>query len=464
MKKFPLPFEPLPEKPGMYRRSFNWRFRNADRTTVEDQVAAVLGLYNSEKLDILEDCLYISRKRTSNRSAMARLISLLIWEHLTTEPAIKQLKEQLKTVSTSGTEERTLEVQSLNRRIQELRLYANCLRVIGDGIAWRALGFDRTALRALCRNRGCQNLLSEGLADELDEWSSHFEGPDAFAIPNAITNWLTIGDVTVIEKNGSVEVVEVKSGRTKSSRNVRQREGLREVVSFLNSGSRTENQNQFHSYDLNVEAEHGLDMLEPLFAQSEQSGYAMKEISSFYFVDCVDRRRFPADVTIEKINKERDERVLNWVGSGGLTWTQSSLNFLTFAPTIAPFSIFPLPERTCVELMIGTKVYRVTINLGAVAREFERRGWRVVPPEILVQKRAENDPEDPISRSCGPLVMHRDGVTTEIPVEEIHRMQMELLRPQVVIKAFDQLLSVRQMERQDRHWYEYKLRESHIWR
>jgi hypothetical protein len=274
--------------PGKYRRSFNWQFSNSDEDRVVDQVSAIVSLSNSDHLDILEDYLHISRKRNSNHTAMERVQSHLIGEHLTTEASIKQLKEQITAVSPSETEKDNPDVRSLNRTIQELRLYANCLRVIGDGIAWRALGFDRTALRALCGNRGCQNLMSEGLAHELKEWYWHFQNPAAIAIVNALTNWLTIGDVTVIEKNGSVEVVEVKSGRTKSSRNVRQRGALRELVSFLNTGSRVEDQKCVQVYDLNIEAEHGLSLLESLFAQAERSGYAMKEISSFYFVVCED--------------------------------------------------------------------------------------------------------------------------------------------------------------------------------
>jgi hypothetical protein len=452
---------PRPKLPGKYRRSFNWRLSNEDKAF--DQDSAIRSLFNSDHLDILEDYLYISRKRNSNHTAMERVQSHLIGEHLETESRIKELKEQITAASPSETEKDDPDVQSsLNRTIQELRLYANCLRVIGDGIAWRALGFDRTALRALCANRGCQSLMSEGLAHELKEWYWHFQDPEAIAIVNSLTNWLTIGDVTVIKKNDSVEVVEVKSGRTKSSRNVRQRGALRELVSFLNTGSRIEEQKYVQVYDLNIEAEHGFSLLEPLFAQAERSGYAMKEISSFYFVVCEDLRS-PGKIPREQIETEREERIKDWVHEGDQTMRQSSLAFLTFSPLIAPFSIFPLPERTCLELAIGMKFYSVTVNLGAVAREFERRGWRAVTLEERAQKQAEQNPEDPISRAEGLLVVQKEGKTTGININEITRMQMELMRPQVHIKALNQLYSACSPGI-GREYFEYKLRESHIWR
>lgn len=462
MEKFTIPIPP-PTKPGKYRRSFNWRFNeNRERSTA--QFSAILSLSQSESLDILEDYLYISRKRSANRTAMERLQSHLIGEHLSAESAIKVLKEQLTAISTPGTEEPDPAALPLNQKIQELRLYANCLRVIGDGIAWRALGYDRAALRALSGNRGCQNLMSEGLAYELMEWSSHFERSDAVAIVNALTNWLTTGDVTVIEKNGAVEVVEVKSGQTKSSRIVRQRQALRQVDSFLNTGLRIEDQGKHvQAYDLNIEAEHGLDVLETLLTQAERSGYAMKEINSFYLVDCIDSR-FQSKLSKETFHTELEQRTKKWVEKEGDDRVrQTSVEYLTFTPLIAPFSIFPLPERTCLELMLGIKFYAVTTNLGAIARAFERRGWRAVTPEERVQKKAENNPEDPIARTEGLLVVQKDGVTIGVPVNDISRMQMELMRPQVLVKVYDKLKSLSSSEG-GRNYVDYKLQESHIWR
>jgi hypothetical protein len=220
------------------------------------------------------------------------------------------------------------------------------------------------------------------------------------------------------------------------------------------------------AYDVNVDAEHEFAVLERLLAQAERSGYAMEEVNSFYFVDCMDLRdcmdlSFRAEVR-KNLEEDRKQRIRKWLQEGDYTISQASVGYLTFTPLIAPFSIFPLPERTCLELMIATKIYRVTTNVGAIARAFKRRGWGVVPLKEWVQKKAENDPEDPISRADGPLVLQKDGVTMSLHVNELRRMSMEL-RPQVVIKVFDKMLSGAHPGN-TRKYFEYKLNESHIWR
>src|SRR5947208_11156108 len=116
-------------------------------------------------------------------------------------------------------------------------MYANAIRGIGDGIAWRAFGYDRAAMRVLGERETKQHLSSEGTVHELREWSYHFDAGSGIAILNALTNCLAIADVTVVHDDGSIEIVEVKSSKTKSSRKVRQKQAMREVVTLLGEGA-----------------------------------------------------------------------------------------------------------------------------------------------------------------------------------------------------------------------------------
>jgi hypothetical protein len=99
---------------------------------------------------------------------------------------------------------------------------------------------------------------------------------------------------------------------------------------------------------------------------------------------------------------------------------------LAFSPNLAPFSVFPFPDRMCVDLLLGAKAYRVLLDISAVEQEFQRRGWEIV-------KSAEQ------SVRAGEfaeifLTVSRDGFYCNLAPASLMRLQMELLRPQVLIQ------------------------------
>jgi len=71
------------------------------------------------------------------------------------------------------------------------------IRVIGDGIAWRALDYDRASLRLLAEHAPvAAPQLDTGLANEvgaLMELAKRYE----IVVLNAITNFLRVGDITL---------------------------------------------------------------------------------------------------------------------------------------------------------------------------------------------------------------------------------------------------------------------------
>src|SRR5215469_4784430 len=102
-----------------------------------------------------------------------------------------------------------------------------------SAMAWRALGHDRAALRALSGNAVKQQILEQGAINELHQWSSTFDTGEGFAVLNALTNWLAIGDITVIRQNGEIEIIEVKSDNASSGRITRQKQRMREITDLL---------------------------------------------------------------------------------------------------------------------------------------------------------------------------------------------------------------------------------------
>ena len=81
----------------------------------------------------------------------------------------------------------------------------------------------------LSQNPNKAHVLTEGTLSELTAWSLQFDSSDGIPILNSITNCLTTGDITLVRDDGSVEIVEVKSSKTKSRRITRQKHRMQEV-------------------------------------------------------------------------------------------------------------------------------------------------------------------------------------------------------------------------------------------
>jgi len=165
---------------------------------------------------------------------MAKVQLHLIEELLIAQGAAKRYRERLGELkvemakSQADDEKGKKELAIVERELFLHRAHANCIRAIGDGIAWRALGYDRAALRALAGKAVKQQILEQGTINELHQFASVFDTGQGFAIYNGVTNWLAMGDITVVQNDGTVEIVEVKSSGTESSRVSRQKQKMRE--------------------------------------------------------------------------------------------------------------------------------------------------------------------------------------------------------------------------------------------
>jgi hypothetical protein len=97
-----------------------------------------------------------------------------------------------------------------------LKAVHHLIRAVGDGIAWRALRYDRRAFTVLGEGERVGRVASGiGRDAELTALASLWEEETRFAIHNDMTNCLRHGDLTAIrEIGGDVEVTiyEVKAG------------------------------------------------------------------------------------------------------------------------------------------------------------------------------------------------------------------------------------------------------------
>jgi hypothetical protein len=427
------------EGPGRYRRAFEWRLTPGDREATSVAAGGLVSLFSSEMPEVLEDYLSISRKRRNNRLALARLQAHLLDELSVAESTIKHYKAKKKELEDSSETEQTASAQGLhgddlklvNRELFLWRAFSNVIRAIADGIAWRALDFDRAVLRALCQNRGSQTVNTPGTVEELREWSRQFDYGDGIAILNSLTNWLTYGDVTVVNNDGSVTVSEVKSSKTNSNRVVRQKQKLREVVTFLSSGKGLLEGKTVEVRTVDLVPENGLDALCSLLQQTDEvPGYSSERISNSVYVECVDFRVARGEWEAQ-LTKRRESAIADWIDSNDHVHTSKSLDHLGFSPNMAPFTIFPFPPTLCIDLLTAAKAYVVFLNVTAIAREFRHRGWEVetMPLDVIRSGNLEED----------FMTVKKERFHVTLPPAVFMRMQMELLRPKVVIRQCELL-------------------------
>jgi hypothetical protein len=177
-----------------YKRAFSFRVHEGGS---EPAIAnGLTRLAGGDYPDILEDYLTISRRRQHNPTAMANLQTHILYEAGVHENAVRHYKAQ--------TPETDSHKQFVESQIFTHRMIGHILRIIGDGIAWRAFGYDRSIPRVLSQNAVKQTIVSDGLAAEMNVWSNEFFQQGRFPIMNCITNCLAMGDVTVVSDDGDL--------------------------------------------------------------------------------------------------------------------------------------------------------------------------------------------------------------------------------------------------------------------
>jgi hypothetical protein len=391
-------------------------------------------LASSEYPDILEDFLDISRRRRNNRTALAKLQIHMLEEIIFQEAAVKHYRAKLRELEedkSPGVDDaaRREERDFCKRELFFYRVYANAIRGIGDGIAWRSLGYDRAVVRLMSERATKQTIVSEGTVQELREWSVHFDSGTGLAILNALTNCLAIGDITVVRDDGSVEIVEVKSSSAKSGRKVRQKQKMKEVVTLLSTGSGQADDKEVTLQTLPITPETGLPILRDLLQAASKSGWSSRKVSNCLYLEAFDFRELK---TFEEIRQDLErakmEAIAEWEERGDFVLDMNSMENLAFGPNCAPFSIFPFDSRTCIELLIGSKCYVSHLNIDAVAREFQFRGWNIEKTSEDLFREGNKD---------AVLTISKGGFHANVPPADLMRLQLETVRAKTIIESYD---------------------------
>lgn len=292
-------------------------------------------------------------------------------------PALKR-RDELKAIQPK-TEDVIAELREVNevlRRLEQMHFVVGAVRhatrVLADGMAWRLLDCDRTALALLAdRQVVAKHAPPVGFKAEMNEMDRLERTLGTVVIHNDTTYCLRHGDVTAVVDVGGRRLPlphEVKAGRSSAARQqqeinatLRQIEEDRLLVPVLLSTH--------------------VPMLESMIAQAKASGYAEQRIDC-RFVQVIDYRHFGGREQEVGALIAAADRKLGRFGDGrlilaGIAGAARIRDRGDPIAELAPMSIFPLPAKDVIDLLMGAIDLRVHLNTELLALEFAKRGIKI---------------------------------------------------------------------------------------
>jgi hypothetical protein len=245
---------------------------------------------------------------------------------------------------------------------QELvaRAGQHTLRQVGDGVAWRALGYDRRAITILGEGERVGRLAQGiGRDAELLELGRLWEEEGVFAIHNDLTNCLRHGDLTVIREaagDRDVTLIEVKAGERPE--NTPQLQRLARATDLLREGRQLGDGDVLHVTVVPAAYETYLGILPDLIAAARDDGHAWARPHECFLVGVVDYRVWGQDVSGYSARSQLERQRVGWAPAEPETldwiaalrrirdrgWSFSSL---------APYTIFPLSTEEVADVVMG---------------------------------------------------------------------------------------------------------------
>lgn len=409
------------------------------------QITSVAGsaLIPQEHEMILEDHLHITLLRRNSPLPLFKVQLAMLTDLVTSEQAISQYKKAkterqgtLDNNLASGSEDE--ELRWIDREIHFHQAICRAIRDIADGIAWRLFDYDRTTLTIIANRPSSKHINPTGIESELLEFAHVFESKEGIAILNDLTNCLKLADVTIRKDEGTFELVEVKTGHKSSGRITRQKQDLRRTVGLINTGKTDDERMDISQLDVTPQTY--LRNIVSVIQEAEKNGAGIQIIGGYLLVECTDFEK-ASEKEFEKIKLILDrgkERRAKWVRDGDIVIDLLSQDKYMDVKNYAPFSVYPLSERIRVRLMIGSLFLVSYLNVSAVLRYIQERGWK------LMKSPEEHADEHRASESVDQMwlaTVRKGPLTVAIPFQLFGRIGFEFLKPKSLIDIFEAKLA-----------------------
>ncbi len=129
--------------------------------------------------------------------------------------------------------------------------------------------------------------------------------------------------------------------------------------------------------------------------------------------------------------------VQRWEENGDFVVDASNVELKQATPNVAPYSVFPFPERICAGLLTNTYWLRTFLNLDEVLRRFQERGWSIEEDPKARYLRAMKDGED--LRETPFASIRKGALTVALPPVICTRMMLEFLKPRSIVREVESM-------------------------
>lgn len=234
---------------------------------------------------------------------------------------------------------------------------------IGDGMAWRSLRYDRLGIGQLAAKPRI-GFLDSTFREVLELAAQIVDKTGEIVLVNDLTTILRHGDLTIVGEN-AVRIHEHKSGKAsrRDRRAKRQRVRLEEVLGFLNRGTQTADGRTQLLLRVDLPVSTYLSQVDKVLHQAAEAGYARAQLSDYLAVEAFYLRH--------QRSREGQRPFIdrNYI----LSFNNLEL-FVTLAPRVAPYTIFPFDDQTCFDLVTGQVLLRSYLDVQALQSRFARAG------------------------------------------------------------------------------------------
>ncbi|MCA9918458.1 MAG: hypothetical protein KC445_10930 [Anaerolineales bacterium] len=308
------------------------------------------------------------------------------------------------------------------------------LRKIADALVWRALNYDRVAIQLLAEHQKTGHI-DESVMIDFEIARQIIEDSGALVLVNDLTSTLLHGDLTIIEPNRKISIIENKSGKSsrRNSRAIRQKKQLNDLIDFLNTGFRTSKENtQDYILRAQVEIETHHVIILDVVEQAKRKGYQKKILSDCFAIEAIWMAHSNAHMPSVRPFADVDHTI-------------SQSNLVVFDETtrrIVPYSVFPFDDETCFALLTGELMLMATLNFDALKELYRKHGLTIelpnpTPEEIeayLSASRGERMRSIKQDRSSWFVIRHRHDLMRVSP-DYWGRILLEFIDENTVIQA-----------------------------
>ncbi len=402
------------------------------------------GIWNPNMLswrDVIEDYLYISKKRINNKLSIFKLQLNILQELISNTNTIdgyKELKDKLTKDEQQGViskEDFELDKEHINSEVLSYDIINKALREIADGLVWKYFNYNRAILYMLADKQPIEIIhLDQGTLNTLYEFSDMFLNPEAIAIYNDITNFLRVGDITQINEDDSIEIIEVKASKKRNKRVTRQKQRMAELVEFFNTGFTNYDGKKMEIRESSIRQKNYLSLLLDGIRRARHRGYESLLIGKYLIVEIVDFRKIDDPSAFigyfdSKHKSVKDE----WKKSGDFVSSRSFIEKMDYSKNCAPFSIYPFDIELCTDIMMGALSIKVFFNFSEVLRIIKKAGWDIKDALIFRSKAEISALQGKDIKDVPFLTVKKGPLTINVPPSWIARMQFELLTPNTLI-------------------------------